>query len=298
MKTTSRQPSVYLVVPVFNGIEHTRSFLKSMKDIDYEKAKVIIVDDGSTDGTSEMIAKDFPDAVILKGDGNLWWSGATNRGVEYALAHKADYVLTINNDVTMPKDYLTALVAFAQQHPLSIVGSLITSLKDNSVWYAGAFLNNKTGDLQHYQTAIDEDSGYRESGWLTGMGVLVPVRAFQDVGLFDEKNFPLYFGDADFSMRANKSGWELLVTNSTTLVADTSASWLSRQLSKPTLGFYYSVLFSIRSNYNLPDRIKFYRRHWPQRWRLALARFYIVFFIPQMIVFTKQLIKKYLGRGL
>lgn len=288
---------MYLVVPVFNGIEYTRLFLKSMKDVHYDKAKVIIVDDGSTDGTSEMITKNFPGTIILKGDGNLWWSGATNKGVEYALSHNGDYVLTINNDVTMPKDYLTSLVAFAEQHPGAIVGSVIKSSKDNSIWYAGAFLNMKTGDLQHYQVEIDGDSKYRNSAWLTGMGVLVPAKAFREVGLFDEENFPLYFGDADFSMRAKKLGWELLVTNRTTLATDTSSSWLSKQLSNPTLGFYYNVFFSVRSNYNLPDRIKFYRRHWPRRWRSALIRFYIVFFTPQMIVFTKQLLKKYLGRG-
>src|SRR6516164_5363299 len=91
-------PKVALVVPVHNKIALTIRFLESLRAVSYPKYSVIVVDDGSQDGTSRIVELRFPEVIVLKGHGNLWWSGATNLGVRYALKHGYDYVLTINND--------------------------------------------------------------------------------------------------------------------------------------------------------------------------------------------------------
>ena len=88
----------------------------------------MIVDDGSTDGTAAAVATEFPDAVVLRGSGNLWWAGAINVGVRHALDTRADAVLFMNNDNVVDPVAIEALVACATECPSSVVASkLLTS---------------------------------------------------------------------------------------------------------------------------------------------------------------------------
>ena len=120
MSPTKRNaPKVYLVVPVFNRVEKTMEFLASVKKLSYDKIITIIVDDGSTDGTERKIKDRYPEVIILKGTGSLWWAGSTNLGVKYALDHgrDGDYVYTINNDTVLSAETLDCLVDSAQKNP-------------------------------------------------------------------------------------------------------------------------------------------------------------------------------------
>src|SRR5690242_6946342 len=119
----AQRPHVSVVVPVFNRLEHTREFLRCFEKVTYPNREVIIVDDGSTDGTADAIARQWPSVRLLREEGNLWWSESTNRGVRDALERGADYILTINDDVTFDADFLDRLVAYAETHPRTLVGA-------------------------------------------------------------------------------------------------------------------------------------------------------------------------------
>ncbi len=73
------------MIPVHNRKKLTRECLASLQNQDTKHFTVIVVDDGSTDGTSEMIRAEFPDTILLQGDGGLWWVGSINKGIRYAL---------------------------------------------------------------------------------------------------------------------------------------------------------------------------------------------------------------------
>ena len=100
---------ISIIIPVYNRLEVTIDGLQkltaSLKEhnlsikshFNYE---IIVVDDGSTDGTSKWIIENYPSINILKGDGNLWWSGAINLGVKYSIETlDSEHVILWNNDI-------------------------------------------------------------------------------------------------------------------------------------------------------------------------------------------------------
>ena len=269
------EPRVTVVTPVHNRIEHTLAYLASLERATYPNLEVVVVDDGSTDGSAAAIRERFPAVVLLSGDGSLWWSGATNLGVDHALAAGSDYVITLNNDVEVDPDFVGALLACARSRPRALVGSKVSYRDDRGrVWFFGAEFDRRSGDIRLLGGHEEDFPEAREAEMLTGMGMLVPAGAFGDVGLFDVRAFPQYLADSDFSLRAKARGWALLVEPRATVYADVGAAWIQGQFERLPARFAYDLLFSVRSQFDVRVRARFYRRHWGPGWPGALARLY------------------------
>ena len=118
---------VEIVAPVHNRKAITLLCLRSLSRINSEgiDIHIVIVDDGSTDGTGEAIRREFPEVETVDGNGELWFTEGTNRGVLAALAHDPQFILTINDDAVFDSEFLQYMVATAQKYTRSIVGSLL-----------------------------------------------------------------------------------------------------------------------------------------------------------------------------
>ncbi len=209
---------VYVVTPVHNRRALTRRFLACLARQTYPDVEVIIVDDGSTDGTAAMIQRDFPEVTLLQGDGALWWTGGTNRGLRHVLTIAAprDYVLIINDDLEFDADYLHRLVDVADRHPRTIVGSVVVPIDaPETIWDGGRRTNWRTAKdrilhagepLRCFPEAYAVDVSQ-----LTGRGMLAPVSAFREIGLYDAAHFP-HRGDTEWPVRASRQGYRLIVT--------------------------------------------------------------------------------------
>ena len=277
-------PKVSVVVAVYNRIHLTKTFLQNFTRVTYPNYELIIVDDGSTDGTSNMIMKEFSYVRILKREGNLWWSKATNIGVSDATLRGADYILIMNDDVVFEPDFLFHLVAYAEAHPRAIVGSIIYDFNNRSqLWYAGGKRNLWAGELQH-RASLNDD----EIFWLTGMGTLLPVQVFEEVGFYDDKRFPQYSGDADLSIRARKQGYSLAIEPKSILWNKTEDSGDEIIRRGVTLKTLFTPLFSRRSVSKLSVRVNLYWRYWPALFiPIGFISYYMRFFIRQILYFLK-----------
>ncbi len=206
---------VEIVTPVHNRRELTLQFLRSLARIDRSGLDIhtIIVDDGSTDGTAEVVSAEFPEVEIVKGDGNLWYTGGTNRGIEAALKYNPDYILCVNNDSIFDEKCIKNMVECAEKHPRSVVGALLLLWDTpHRVFQVSPEWKTSFGGWQHW---------YRQTVWtvpqkawrvdiIVGNCVLYPAQAIQEVGLMNEKKF-IQYGDAEYTPRMRKRGWKLLI---------------------------------------------------------------------------------------
>jgi len=210
-----RRTRVEIVAPVHNRKAITLQCLQSLSKIKRSglHVHIIIVDDGSTDGTSEAIREKFRNVEIVKGDGSLWYTAGTNRGIQAALRRNPDFVLAINDDTVFDHSFLTKLVSCAQDNPRSVVGPLLISWDDRrSVFQVGAKWSTWYGGWQHPRSLTLEaiPSLPWEVQIIVGNCVLYPVAAISEVGLMNEKSLPQY-GDAEYTPRMRKCGWKLVI---------------------------------------------------------------------------------------
>lgn len=292
LKQEQKWPKIFVVIPIFNGGEQILRCLDNLQRVNYDNLEVVVVDDGSTDGSADKIRARFPQVHLQFGDGNLWWSGGTNRGIELALEQGADYILTLNHDTVFDENFIMELYQEAVKNPKYICGPKVYVLEDlRLVWSAGGGTNWKNLGLYNIGCFQPDDPRYdvvQDVDWFPGMGVLHPAQVFRDAGLFDEKDFPQYFGDAEFSFRAAKHGYINRYVPSAKLWNETGSSGL-RTSQRLTLKKIVQSLYHRRSSKNIVSVWRFYSRYCPKHLLpICLGTIYVRFLGSMMKRWAKE----------
>ncbi|MCX6639562.1 MAG: glycosyltransferase family 2 protein [bacterium] len=281
-------PRVFAVIPVHNGIEHTLPAVISLLPLMPPPHRIVIIDDGSTDGTARTLRENHPDVIVLHGDGNLWWSGAMNLGARHALSEGADYVLFLNNDIVLEPNFLQELLKGAESFPRSLVLSKILSAENpDTIWSLGGKLHPASGYFGMVGNNTPDDGRYVEPfevDWLPGMSVLIPIEVFREGIWVDEKTFPQYAGDSDFSIKARQAGYRLIVWPESRVYNKVSNSGITSRLLLRAEPFSWRMfresLFSIKSSAAFCTFGRLVTRHTPLwSWPLVLGRFYGFYFL-------------------
>jgi len=295
---------VYVLTAVYNDLERTKSFLKSIKNQDYENIVIYIVDDGSTDGTGKYLKKYHPEIKVLKGNGSLWWTGSLYWGVEEILktAKMSEFILTINNDCVVKSDFVSNLVKIASKYPRSVVGSVALDLEGNLIdagvkvnWKFCSFLSLLDEAKKNIRSGIDVITN---ADVLSTRGTLFPISVFREVGNFDKKNFPHYLSDYEFTYRCKLKGFRLLVSTNARLVNDAKRTGIDGKIPESFGLFgFWKLLFSRKSKVNILDHYKFVKLHCPLRYKpvnyfiIFIKVLYYLFGVP-LFVFTLSFSRK------
>ena len=197
---------VSIVVPNWNGMRFVGMCLDSLARLDFDGHEVIVVDNGSTDGSREMIEEKYPWVRLLKMPDNMGFAIACNEGIK---ASNAEYIVLLNNDIEVTRDWLKELYEGMERHPECGMGTTKMMFLDNrDVFY-------NTGDLFHSWSAGggrgqgEKDTGQYEKeeyvfGACAGAGIY-RREFFKQVGLFDE-DFFIFAEDVDINMRGQLKG--------------------------------------------------------------------------------------------
>jgi len=201
-------PQVDIVVLNWNGWHDTLACLRSLERLTYPRCRVIVVDNGSTDGSVDRIRGSFPDVAIIETGTNLGFAGGNNVAIRRSLAKGVPFVWLLNNDTVVSPDALRAMVEeMLRAEDVGIVGSVNRAMNDPvtvEAW-GGGTVNRYLGTTRRLTRA-----GEGEPAYIAGTSMLVRREVFEDVGLLDE-GFFLYLEDVDFCMRATARGWRLAV---------------------------------------------------------------------------------------
>ncbi|WP_289662498.1 glycosyltransferase [Flavobacterium panacagri] len=252
---------IFIIIPVLNRWNFTKACLQSLCFQTYSKYKIVVVDHGSTDDTANEIRDKFPEVIVLQGNENMWWTAATNLGVKYALLNKAEYVLTLNNDLVVNQNYLETLINAIDDNHKSIIGSISVDINDiNRVVFAGVKWNSLTAKyrpaviLEHNFENLRENHTLIKSDLLPGRGTFYPIKAFELLGMFDEIYFPHYLADEDFSLRCKKKGFSLFVSTSSIVFSEVNATGLKNLHKNKSFRYWRDIFTSKKSPVNIKRR--------------------------------------------
>lgn len=269
--------TIHIVIPVFNRLNLTKALVECLrKQIINHPLRILIVNDGSSDGTAEWLSTQ-EDIDVLNGNGSLFWGGAIDLAVRHlqTTVSRDDWVLLMNNDTTVDENFVQCLLDTAQSNAPAAVGSVIRNEIDHSQLLSiGAHIDAwrlLTYDLLDRNTSdngtTDETlSGALKVDALSGRGVMFPMMALIAAGGMKPRVLPHYLADYEVSMRVRKAGWRLLVATTAIVYSEDEYGSTRRAFS------WRDKLLSIRSPLYLPAFSAFWWQAstWPQRLTLPL----------------------------
>jgi GT2 family glycosyltransferase len=219
---------IYVLIPVFNRLDYTKAVLICLRaQTFYKFLKIIVINDGSTDGTMQYLSS-CDDVSIISGDGNLWWAGAMQKGLDFVSKswQDADFLLFLNNDIIFENDYIECLVNQSLALRGASVGSIVCEQGDGFLKAVsiGPIFNMKNYELidalvKVGSTRLENLMPYYEVDALSGRGVLYPVVAAKKTYGFRAKFLPHYLADYEYACRIRGSGAQLVVSTSAIVIS-------------------------------------------------------------------------------
>jgi GT2 family glycosyltransferase len=208
-------PLVYAVVLNWNGWRDTVRCLASLRASDHPNQHVVVVDNGSTDGSPEHLAPlvEAPWGELVRADRNLGFTGGANLGLRLALERGADYAFLLNNDATVAPDCIATLVKEAERRPeVGLVGpKIVWAEEPGRIWSAGMSVAWHHATIEAHRNVPDDGrfDGCRIAQGLSGCALLVKRAVLERTGLLDERYF-VYYEDLDWCLRARQAGFRCL----------------------------------------------------------------------------------------
>ncbi|MEO8784745.1 MAG: glycosyltransferase family 2 protein [Candidatus Saccharimonadales bacterium] len=204
----SNQPLIYCVIPNWNGKDLLGQCLDSLLAQSHP-VEVIVIDNGSTDGSTKFLTTNYPTVVSIQNDRNYGFTGGVNPGLQLALDEGADYVALFNNDAVAAPDWLQELVQTAQKHPKAgIITGKFMRLDKKHLDSTGDFYSIYGLPLPRGRNQLDKGQYDAQTVVFgaTGGASLYRCDMLREIGLFDQ-DFFAYFEDVDISFRAQLAGW-------------------------------------------------------------------------------------------
>jgi GT2 family glycosyltransferase len=206
-----REPLVCVIVLNWNGKELLRECLESLQQTAYGAMTVVVVDNGSSDGSADMVRGEFPQVELIENPTNIGFCRGNNAGFRYALDRGAAYCVLLNNDVTVRATWLGELVAAAEEDgrvgalsPKMLMADSETTLNSAGLCCSiiGCVWDRGFGEPD----GPEWDTPAEVVG-VSGGAFFVRSSALREVGLLP--NFDIYLEDADLSMRIWNAGYTI-----------------------------------------------------------------------------------------
>ncbi|NES87628.1 MAG: glycosyltransferase family 2 protein [Moorea sp. SIO2B7] len=283
---------ISIIIPVRNRKEYTRHILDQIytqiSQTNLDNISVIVIDDGSTDGTPEIICAQFPEVKLIQGDGSLWWTGAICLGMEYALEKlSSDYFVWVNDDISISEEFLMNLndICDSPVNCNRIIGGIVRD-RTYPDWIVFSGMVNKKL-IRSLDFFAKEET--KEVDTLNGNIAIIPRSVVDKIGLPDSDKFQHYGGDFEFVLRAKNAGFSVVLSRKIQAITDYQMTdfirymppWMQWKI-QPNLSKRKEIIIgftNLKSHYNIWHQVNInsYGAKYIPSWK------YFIFYFRQII---------------
>lgn len=291
-----------IVIPAFKELEKIKFCLQSLERSSCQNFRTILVDHGKNDDITRWIEHEYPDVICLRGSSDLWWSGATNIGIKYAVKNNSNLIMLLNHDCYVREHTIRDLLSSIDGEINRIVAPVqfdILTRKDlvcaNSLFLLGFTTVVLPASLCR---VFSTNQQIRTGLIIGGRGAIIHKEIFSSVGLFDEKNLPHYGADHDFYLRCKKYGIKLYTCSSAVIEVDSRKKYTAHEKEEDNKVSFLKSLQDKSSHRNLHDTWFLFSRYYPIPGLaiigmiLYLLRYMVVFFICNILHIPEKRITK------
>ncbi len=236
-----------VIVLSWNAMNDLRECLDALRAQDFADAEIIVVDNGSTDGSADLVARDYPDVDLIRNERNVGFAAGNNQGLQHATG---DVLVLLNQDTVVRAGWLNALVEALLSDPQCGIAGGKALYPDGRIQHAGGYVDER-GAGSHYgygQRDVGQFEQTREVDYVTGATLAISRKAFELIGGLDEGFTPAYYEDVDWCYRTKASGLRVIYAPHAVLVHKESSA---------AAGSSHEQMYHFHRN-----RLRFVLKHW------------------------------------
>jgi len=193
---------LYVVTAVHNRYSITEKFISQLQSQTNQEYRLVLVDDGSTDGTVEMVLSKLPTSIILKGNGNLWWGGALHKAYQYLkrVVSDDDIVFLCNDDITIDIDFLNIGCELISMYPKKLISAKGLDRETGAHIDGAEYRNPITADGTKLSDGVDGNCASTRALFIKG-------DVYKRIGGMHPILLPHYCSDFEYTLRAARKGY-------------------------------------------------------------------------------------------
>ncbi len=207
-------PKIAVILLNWNSFEHSSNCIQSLQLCDYPNFEIIVVDNGSADGSGNLLKTKFPEIILISSPTNEGFAAGNNRGFSYAIEQQIPYAMMLNNDVFVEPDFLSQLSNYMELHPDcgAIQPKIYFNHDRKKIWNGGSYFLSWLGWTYSKRYMRREgvlQNEFQQVDWITGCAFMTRTSILKDIGLL-KASFFIYYEDVDLSFRIRSKGYQLI----------------------------------------------------------------------------------------
>lgn len=237
-------PTVYVLMPVYNRRALTERYVRCLASQTYRALHLVLIDDGSTDGTSEAVQAIVPDTTVIRGRGQWWWAGGLQQGIDHLRAQRIDgdaIVLMTNDDLTIPSHFVERGVELMESRTRTLVLAQAQSTDGSST---------ETGRRFDVETlSFTQADAPDRVTCLSTQGLFLRWKDIEAIGDFHPRALPHYLSDYEYTIRARRKGFALETSPALLIVLNRETTGFHR-IEERRFVVFLRKFFSVKSPAN------------------------------------------------